>query len=386
MVKKIDYAALFTLRADGRYMGYWRDANGQRHAAYDRDPAKLYAKIAEKESKAAAPVTFGDMAEQWSDKRFPELAYKSVEAYKPVFRRLTARFGAAVLDDVEAGDVAAYLKLLAAQGYAKRTVQLHRDMMSQIYNYAIAQGVTRYNPCAYAAMPRSLPEGTRGIASDEAIAAVISGKDKPFGLFALICYYAGLRRGEALALKYEDVDHALKLIHVRRAVYYDNNKPVVKEPKTKAGRRDVVLPDVLAEAIPKRRRGYIFAQPSGEPMTRDQYRKAWQRYCEEIGVALTAHQLRHGYATLLYEAGVADKDTQEQLGHANIELTRDVYTHITKRQRSRTAAKINKYVEDSRAQKDETDAVVDQILDLLDGRDAGAILARVAAKLASSQG
>ena len=385
MAKKIDYASLYTLRADGRYMGYWRDANGQRHAAYDRDPAKLYAKIEERERQATAALTVAEVAERWSEKRFPELAYKSVEAYKPVFRRLTARFGEAVLGDVQTFDVAAWLKTLAAQGYAKRTVQLHRDMLSQIYNFAIGEGLTTVNPCDHVTMPRNLPEGTRGIASDDALAAVLQNKDKPFGLFALICYFVGLRRGEALGLKYEDVDRSVMTIRVRRSVYFEGNVPHLKEPKTKQGRRDVVLPAVVAEALP-RGKGFIFAQPDGQLLTRDQYRKAWQRYCEEIGFAITAHQLRHGYATLLYEAGVADKDAQEQLGHANIELTRDVYTHITKRQRSRTAAKINKYVEDFSAKKDETDAVVDQILDLLDGRDAGAILARVAAKIASSQG
>ena len=382
MAKKIDYAALYTLRSDGRYQGYYRSADGKRHTVCDRDPQRLYDKIAQKEREAdKPPAVFGEVAEAWKDQRWPELSYKTTEAYNPVFRRVVERFGREPLEDVETSTVSAYLQALAARGYAKRTVQMHRDMIHQIYNYAIAQGMTQVNPCDHVEMPRGLPEGSRGIASDDAIAAVIASKDKPFGMFAYILLYSGLRRGELLALKYEDVDHELRLIHVRRAVEYIGNNPHIKQPKTKSGKRDVILLDVLADVLPRHKRGYIFGGDEGKLLTRDQYRKRWAAYCKMIGCQLTAHQLRHGYATILYEAGVGDKDTQEQLGHSRIELTRDVYQHITKKQRSKTAAKINRYVEDQARDADETDEIVRQILALMEGRDAGAIMARVAAAL-----
>lgn len=387
MAKQPDYASLYTLRADGRYQGYWHDAQGKRHALCDRDPARLYDRLRERETPAKeTPLTFADAAEQWRAVRFPQLAYKSVEAYRPVLRRLKARFGAAALDAVETREINAYLQTLALQGYARRTVQLHRDMLSQIYNAAIGAGFTKYNPVDHAAMPRNLPAGTRGIASDDALAAVLSGLDRPFGLFAFVCYYAGLRRGEALALRYEDVDRDAGVIRVRRSVVFMGNLPQLKEPKTEKGRRDVDLLDVLAAAIP-RGRGYIFCDDDGKLLTRDAYRKKWAAYCAAIGCELTAHQLRHGYATLLYEAGVPDKDAQEQLGHAHIELTRDVYTHVSARQRRRTAQRLNRYVESQSGNSGEidgTEAVVREILKLMEGHDARAILARLASVLAES--
>ena len=382
--KKIDYAALYTLRADGRYMGYWRDASGKRHAAYDRDPARLYDKLAAKEEQSDAPLTLGEVAERWSDSRFPELAFKTVEAYKPVFRRVVARFGDGVLDSVESPDVTAWLKNLASQGYARRTVQMHRDMLSQIYNFAIEKHMTRYNPVDHSSMPHGLPEVERQFADEEAIHAVKTGLKKPFGMFAFFCLYSGLRRGEALAIKYEDVDFQAKQIHVRRAVFFEGNKPNIKEPKTKKGCRNVILLDVLADALPKKSRGYIFGQASGELMTRDQYRKAWQHYCEDIGCAITSRQLRRGYATLLYEAGIEDKDAQELLGHTRIELTRNYYTTISSRQKSRTAARLNGYVAAEDAPEDDVDITARAILALLEGKDARAVLARLAAMMADS--
>ena len=385
MAKKLDYAALYSLRADGRYQGHWRDADGKRHALADRDPQRLYERIAEKERpQEVAPVTFAEAAEAWRGVRFKNLSYKSVEAYKPVFRRLTARFGAEALEHVETRDVSAYLAALAAQGYAKRTVQLHRDMMSQIYNHAIGQGVTRYNPVDHADMPRGLSAGTRGIAEEDAIEAVKQGGAQPFGLFALLCLYAGLRRGEALALRWEDVDRSARLIHVTKSVEYIGNNPHLKEPKTKNGRRDVDLLDVLAEQMPATGSGYIF-EADGKLLTREQYNARWARYCKAIGHKITAHQLRHGFATILYEAGVQDKDAQLELGHANITLTRDVYTHISTRQRSKTAALLNAYTRSPGAQEDDTERIVGEIVRLLDGHDAGEILARVASKLAAQK-
>ena len=382
MAKKLDYASLYTLRPDGRYQGYWRDADGKRHALCDRDPARLYARLQERAAELEEhPITFADVAEKWKDIRFGQLAYKSVEAYKPVFRRVTARFGAEVLGHIQTRDVSAWLQTLATEGYKKRTVQMHRDMMSQIYNFAIGEGLTRENPVDHAVMPRGLASGTRGIADDKALDAVRRGVYEPFGLFALVCLYAGLRRGEALALCHEDVDRAAGVIHVTKAVEFIGNSPRLKEPKTASGRRDVILPRVLSDAIPDGS-GYLFPNEKGELLSRSGFQKRWDRYCKAIGYEITAHQLRHGYATMLYEAEIGDRDAQEQLGHASIELTRNVYTHIRATQRSRAAAKLNRYLE---AEPEDEQDVVHEILDLLEGRDAPAILAQVAAALAADQ-
>lgn len=341
-MKKVDYSALFTLRSDGRYMGYWRDKEGKRHAAYDRDPQSLYKKIKEKEKPS--PITYQNVAESWSNERFEVLAYKSVEAYKPCLKRIVERFGACSLDEIETIDINAFLSWLASRQYSKRTVQMHRDIMSQIFNWAIAHQLTRYNPCDHASMPKGLSQGTRGIPSDDALEAVKRCTDHPFSLFAQICLYAGLRRGEALALRYEDIDRKAKCIHVTKSVEYQANKPHIKSTKTENSNRDAILLDVLADSIPNGK-GYIFTNESGGIITRDRYNDRWKSYCKHIGFPdMTAHQLRHGFATILYEAGIPDKDAQELLGHSDITLTRNIYTHIRSSQKAKIAEQLNSFV------------------------------------------
>ncbi len=343
-MKKPDYASMFTLRKDGRYQGYWHDKGGSRHAIYDRDPERLYNKIREKEDGTPPPLTLEAAADAWEAKHAERIGAKTAETYNAPLRRIKDQFRGMPAEEVTAQDIQAFLSVLGKKGFSRRSVQMHRDILNMIYNDAIVSGGLRYNPCAATSLPRNLPAKKRELPPDAAIDAVRKAVDAPFGLFALVCLYGGLRRGEALALEYEDIDRKAGLIHVTKAVEFIGNNPHIKQPKTAAGTRDVPLLDPLAAALPDKKSGLLFPREDGKPLTKTQYRKRWIKYCESIGFEITAHQLRHGYATILYEAGIQDKDAQELLGHSSIAVTRDVYTHIRQSQKEATAKKLNTYL------------------------------------------
>ena len=344
-MKKIDYSAMFTQRKDGRYMGYWRDQNGKRHAVYDRDPEQLYHKILAKEVERP-PLSFENAADSWARTHWDRIGNKTAETYEAPLRRVKDQFADEAAEDVTAQQIQAFLADLGKQGFSRRSVQMHRDIINMIFNNAIIENGLRFNPCSAVTLPRNLPAKKRDLPTDAAIEAVRNSADKPFGLFALICLYGGLRRGEALALRYEDIDRKNALISVSRAVEYIGNNPHIKPPKTAAGVRTVPLLAPLAAVLPKGK-GYVFCNEDGTLLTKTQYRKRWLKYCAAIGHDITAHQLRHGYATILYEAGVPDKDAQELLGHSSITVTRDIYTHIRSVHRQETAQKLNAFVANS---------------------------------------
>lgn len=348
--KQIDYASMFTRRKDGRYQASVVQ-DGVRHYVYDRDPERLWNKLnAPPEPEV---VTFDAAAEAWSGQHWERVSYKTAEAYAAPLRRLKNHFGDMPVEEITAAEVNAYLIGLSKQGYARRTVQMSRDILNMVFNEAIVSGLMKVNPCAAVALPRNMPVSKRTVPSDEAVAAVKRGASAPFGLFALVCLYAGLRRGEALALRYEDINRNSKTITVNKAVEFVGNNPHLKLPKTASGVRQAILLDVLAVQIPEGK-GYIFANAQGGLLTKTQYRKRWKKYCESIGFELTAHQLRHGFATILYEAGVADKDAQELLGHSTITLTRDVYTHIRQARRTDTAMHLNNFLQGDDVKSDVT--------------------------------
>ena len=340
MPKQPNYASLYTLRKDGRYVGSYTDGTG-RHFVYDRDPERLWHKL--NDPKEPERITFRQIAETWQGKHWERVGFKTSEAYTAPLRRLMDRFGDLDASGLSSQKIYAYLAELGKQGYARRSVQMHRDILNMIYNDAIMSGAVAVNPCAAVPMPRNLETKKRELPADDVIAAVKSGGREAFGMFALICLYSGLRRGEALALNYEDIDRKQGVIHVTKAVEFVGNDPHIKPPKTAAGTRDAILLDVLAAQIPAGT-GLIFCRDDGRPLTKTQYRKRWAAYCRAIGCDVTAHQLRHGFATILYEAGVADKDAQELLGHSSITVTRDVYTHIRQARRQETAEKLNAFV------------------------------------------
>lgn len=358
MARKIDYASMFTLRKDGLYMGYWRDKKNKRHSIYDRDPARLFQRIEEKENADEPPLTFEAAAEAWEHKHWERIGSKTAETYTAPLRRVKEQFAGMDAEEVSAQGVQAFLADLGKQGFSRRSVQMHRDILNMIFNNAIVEFGIRFNPCVAVTVPRNLPTKKRELPQDSALQAVRGGGNQPFGLFALICLYAGLRRGEVLSLRYEDIDRGAGIIHVTKAVEYIGNNPHVKPPKTGAGIRDVPLLRPLADALPPDGEGLIFPREDGGMLTKTQYRKRWLKYCEAIGFDITAHQLRHGYATILYEAGIADKDAQELLGHSSIAVTRDIYTHIRQSQKEATAKKLDKYLKKEEKKKSVVKKVV----------------------------
>ena len=335
---------MFTLRSDGRYMGYWHDDAG-RHAIYDRDPESLYKRIKEKENETPPPLTFEAAADAWEAKHLERIGAKTADTYKAPLRRIKDNYRGMNAAEVTAQSIQAFLNDLGKRGFSRRSVQMHRDILNMIFNNSILEGELSFNPCSAVSVPRNLPSKKRALPDDDAITAV-KESTAPFSLFAKVCLYAGLRRGEALALRYEDIDRKNNIIHVTKAVEYVSNNPHLKSPKTAAGIRDVPLLAPLAAEIPEGK-GLIFTMDDGRPLTKSSFRKRWARYCKDIGHDLTAHQLRHGYATILYEAGIPDKDAQELLGHASITVTRDIYTHIRSSRKLETAAKLNAFVVNS---------------------------------------
>lgn len=341
-MKKIDYASLYTLRADGRYMGY-DTSSGKRRAVYDRDPERLWHKL--NDPKPPVVVTFRQAADRWAREHYEEVSFKTAESYVAPLRRLTEQFGDEDITTITAAQLKAYLKLLGPRGYARRTVQLHRDILNMIFNFAVSDknNPLTVNPCDSVSVPKGLRKTPGTMPDDEAIEAVISKPDVPFALFALVCLYTGMRRGEVLALRYEDIDRKNRLINVSRSVEYRGNRPYIKAPKTDAGTRRIPLLDPLADVLPANGTGYLFTDNNGNLLSKSVYRTRWLQYCAAVGYTMTSKQFRHGYATFLYEAKIGDKDVQEIFGHSSIVTTRNNYTHIRPVHRAQTARQLNDY-------------------------------------------
>lgn len=335
----------YYVRPDGLHETIIR-INGKRKAFRGKTDREVWEKVkafdraaaeAEAKQEAIEATTFASLADAWWDEIEPTLEYNSTKNYRPALSRAKAEFGDFQVSEISPQMIDAYIRRFSVTR-ARKTVSTQLQIIRQIFRFAVVQGVLSYNPAEVLRVPKGLKTSCRMPPDDSQVELIKTrAQDAPFGLFAALIYYTGCRRGEALALTGADIDRKAKRISITKSVYYVGNHAQIKPPKSEKGIREVPLLAPLDELLPKKLpKGYIFAEPNGEPLTNDHYNNAYKRYQQETGVTVTAHQIRHGYATALYECGVDFKTMQALLGHAQLSTTMDIYTHV--RQNSIKAA------------------------------------------------
>ena len=326
--------------------------NGKRHVFYGHSEREILQKIREYKEDATRGRRFEEVADEWAEEHLPTLSPTTIKGYKPALRRAIERFGGKSISSISAKDIQNFLDWFAKQGNAKKTVATQLLVTNLIMDKAVLENDIEYNPCTSVKIPKGLPKQPREMPSETDIDIVKASVDKPGGLFAFFLLYTGCRRGEALALTYGDIDRERHVIRINKSVYFSSNAPALKTPKTAAGTREILLLDVLDKVLPHGKKDDLLFPGADGGLTTESYaRHSWKRYLKETGLSITPHQLRHAYATILYEAGISDKDAQELLGHANIATTRDIYTHITKTRKQLVLDTLNQSISDSKKGK-----------------------------------
>lgn len=356
---------MYQRKSDGLWCEKVRDYSGRVKVITAKTETALRKKLRAYETKEENGPTFEAAAVAWYESR--DMNFKTEASYRAQIARAEFYFGDILLKDITPDQVKGFVDYLAGQGYAQETVRRGLSVVNMIFKHAITMpgSVVRYNPCTYVSVPRGLKKKRREPPTEEQLASITP--DGEMGLFAYFLLYTGLRRGELLALRYEDIDREKMVIHVRRAVVFENNKPVVRDStKTPAGMRDVPILDPLAAVLPPEGEGYIFGEE--EPLTAQAFRNRWIDYCRSCGLAepfqvevvdskgchynetrwrplVTPHQFRHQFASMLEGAGVSELEAQAVMGHASIVTTKDMYTHIRAVKHSTDARqKLNEYI------------------------------------------
>jgi integrase len=180
--------------------------------------------------------------------------------------------------------------------------------------------------------------------------------DRLYALW-LLAASTGMRRGEVLGLQWPDVDLGRARIAVRRSLVTVGHEVVVSEPKTAKGRRSVALDPATVAGLKAWRKhqaaerlawgpvwtdsGLVFTREDGRPLHPREVTRAFSRYVLAAGLpVIRLHDLRHTHATLALAAGVHPKVVQERLGHANIAITLDTYSHAVPALEEQAAATV----------------------------------------------
>jgi integrase len=277
-----------------------------------------------------------------------------VRAYASKFKNyLLPRFGPMALQDVRLSHVQAFVDDLTRAGQAPRTTRNAVMPLRVLYRWAIRRELASVNPCDGVQFRAGERARDRIVDTREALALLqaLEGAVRPWEVAVYAtALFAGLRRGELMALRCEDVDLEARTLRVERS--YDPGARAFVSPKSKKGRRTVGIPKLLVPYLAAvqlasgRREGLVFgvsgATPFNDAHVRERARAAWEAAGLE-GVGL--HEARHCYASHLISAGVNVKTVSEYMGHASVQITWDRYGKLIPSEQQTVLAQIDAYHE-----------------------------------------
>jgi integrase len=232
-------------------------------------------------------------------------------------------------------------------GLSARSVLYHHRILSEALSHAMKIGLIARNVATVVDPPRPRRITMNTLSHADVSKFLEAAKDDPV-FYVLFCtlLYTGLRRGELLALRWRNLDLDLSELHVLETAYkLSNGEYVIKEPKTMHSRRRVSLPPSLALLLRQYRKDqerffaafgkqitdddFVFSQCDGSPFNPNHATRTFGKVIRRAGLHhLRLHDLRHTHATLMLKAGIHPKIVSERLGHANINITLDTYSHV----------------------------------------------------------
>jgi integrase len=279
------------------------------------------------------------------------------------YRQLTEKqidphLGTTPLQKLTRLDVEAWHTTLRNAGLAARTIGHAHRVLGKALRDAEIDGLVTKNVCKTQRAPK-VPETEMTVVRDvPAFISVLQGWR--FYVPAMVALFTGMRLSEVLALRWNRADLDAKVIQVREALEQTRAYGIrFKAPKSRAGRRDITLPDILLDALREHRKttlklrmqlgagripddALLFADIDGAPLIPSAVSGRWAEFAERIGMPeITFHSLRHTHASQLIDAGVDIVTISKRLGHAKPDITLRVYAHLFRNDDSKAAAAIN---------------------------------------------
>lgn len=289
----------------------------------------------------------------WTYKK-NDLKQTTFEQYEVLLRKyLYPDLGKVKLTELTTDKLQTLYNCMKDRGLSAKTIRTLNVIIHAGLKQAIWNGIINKNITEQISLPKDEYKEMRVLSEDEQRKLIGAIKDDRMGIAILFCLFTGVRRGELLALRWNDINMDKRLIFVRRTVNrvkdYGNSvsktKLVVSDTKTAKSRRIIPVVDALFEHLQKHKAAQdkekilagelyedndlVFATEIGKLIDPGNFNRTFARMIKKAGIAhANLHSLRHTFATRSLEAGMNIKILQELMGHSSMSVTADVYSHV----------------------------------------------------------
>lgn len=295
-------------------------------------------------------TTFAHWADEWLN------TYKKNKVHEKYYRDLTnlvhsvftSKIGSLRMGDIRTVHLQNCINDL--EGKSASYITKATLAIKSIMKKAIANDIILRDPSLNIEPPKGPKKSRRALTDIEQAIFMEAVKEHKYGPLFAISLACGLRPGEARAATPFNIDKEHQTITITQAVEAGTKQ--IKSPKTEAGIRTIPLPSwfiPMLNQLPDIKSSYLFPNNSGGLITEQNYQRAWHSFLRQmdiiggaktyrnqiivhsplIGQDLTPYHLRHTYATKLAEMGVDIKTAQYLLGHSDIKMTANIYTHVS---------------------------------------------------------
>lgn len=357
---------------------------GKSHTFYGKDLKKLTKKLNDKRYEAehgiagsAEKLTLDRWYQIWlEDYKIPNIKETSVNTYKQTYScYIQKELGSKYLKQIKPVHIQKMYNALTERGIAPKTINDIQAMLHNIFETAIANDLIIKNPCNGIARPAKEKQKVDALSVSEQntfLHYLDKDKWKQYKPLVVTLLGTGMRIGECLGLTWNDIDFENREIYINRTLVYvkdlNTDKYMFKfqSPKTENSKRIIPMLNDVVSALKqqsknqKRLRLYmgaewqplqsfenmVFTSPKGTPCQKSEIRKHLVRIVAEINADekvlaeqeqrepvmmkhIKPHMFRHTFATRCFENDMPPKTVQHILGHSNISMTMNLYTHIS---------------------------------------------------------
>lgn len=328
---------------------------GKRQA--DAELRKMIAEIEGGGICAPSAMKLADWMDTWLTTYLPNIEETTRDGYREKIENyIKPTIGHLPLKALSPKAIQDWINNLMKNGLSSKTIRnAYNNLNAALKKAVILQMIVR-NPCEGTELPK-LQKYQAQVYNVAMIQQALAAADsQSIYLMILLGACVGLRRGEMAALRWNDIDFAAETLTVTQNRVHAKKAVVEKAPKTQAGNRTISIGSDVANALREAKaaydeaaekpgfcdEGYVLCKDDGKPFHPDSVTQKWERFVDKAHLPkIRLHDLRHSNATALIAAGVSAKVVQHRLGHSDVSITLNTYTHVLSDMDEDAAEKLN---------------------------------------------